>query len=99
MFYPFFLRTEVRTNTRVEFMKMVELEPQRRAKDKLVELLTKHGITEGYTVAVSLKGVDVRVLEDDTGKLCPNEIDGITVHVRKAELPKMKPQTRKKKKR
>lgn len=80
-------------------MKMVELEPQRRAKDKLVELLTKHGITEGYTVAVSLKGVDVRVLEDDTGKLCPNEIDGITVHVRKAELPKMKPQTRKKKKR
>lgn len=80
-------------------MKMVELEPQRRAKDKLVELLAKQGITEGYTVAVSLKSVDVRVLEPATGKLCPKEIDGITIHVRTAELPKMKPQTRVKNKR
>lgn len=99
MFYPFFLRIEVHTSEGVSFTTMVELEPQRRAKDKLVQLLTKQGITEGYTVAVSFKGIDVRVLDKDTGNACPNEIDGISVNVRTAELPKMTPQTRKKKKR
>jgi len=70
---------------------MVELDPHREAKKKLVKTLKEAGITEGYSVGISLKGIEVRLIDDTIQEHFPKEVDGVPVNVVKMEMPKKRP--------
>ena len=70
---------------------MVEtLDKHRSAKNTLVDRLKDQGVLAGYQIGISLKGVEVRVLNEDLEGTFPEKIDGVPVVVIQMAAPPTK---------
>lgn len=69
----------------------------RSAKDKLVGILKEKGIDVGFSIGVGIKGVEVRVTEDEMIAKIPKKVDGVLINTVKTELPSKRPYGNRKK--
>ena len=66
------------------------LDKHRSAKNALVAHMKDQGVEEGYSVGISLKGVEIRFHDDSLKDKFPEDIEGVPVVVVEMASPPTK---------